>query len=196
MATTCTLVTPVLGFVQDQFEVGDEIFVEGIELSGTGDGYNSSNYNYRFFKVKTYINTSPAKLEFEIVDENEVGLSTNVGLAKTVQSGYATIINKKYYPEVKVIQERAKFFLNEQLYVDTTGAGFTEEDIFVTLIRDDYIKVQGKYDLNVGDKIKGVVSGAIADITGVSRNKGYFNIGYSSKQKLHPSINNEIIAIS
>ena len=181
---TCTLVTPVLGFVQDQFEVGDEIFVEGIELSGTGDGYNSSNYNYRFFKVKTYINTSPAKLEFEIVDENEVGLSTNVGLAKTVQSGYATIINKKYYPEVKVIQERAKFFLNEQLYVDTTGAGFIEEDIFVTLIRDDYIKVQGKYDLNVGDKIKGVVSGAIADITGVSRNKGYFTIGYSSKQNL------------
>ena len=181
---TCTLVTPILGFVQDQFEVGDEIFVEGIELSGTGDGYNSSDYNYRFFKVKSYINTSPAKLEFEIIDENEVGLSTNVGLAKTVQSGYATIINRKYYPEVKVIQERAKFFLNEQLYVDTTGAGFVEEDIFVTLIRDDYIKVQGKYDLNVGDKIKGVVSSAVADIIGVSRNKGYFTIGYSSKQNL------------
>ena len=75
-------ITPVLGFVQDRFEVGDEIFVEGIELSGTGDGYNSSNYNYRFFKVKLISTQSPAKLEFEIIDENEVGLSTNVGLAK------------------------------------------------------------------------------------------------------------------
>ena len=181
---TCTLITPILGFVTPQFNVGDEIFVEGIELSGKGDGYNSSNYDYRFFKVKTYINTSPAKLEFEIIDDSGVGLSTNVGLAKTVQSGYATIINKNNYPDVKVIQERAKFFPNEQLYVDTTGAGFVAEDIFVTIIRDDYIKVEGKYDLNIGDKIKGVVSGAVADIIGVSRNNGYFDIDFSSKQNI------------
>ena len=181
---TCTLITPILGFVTPQFNVGDEIFVEGIELSGKGDGYNSSNYDYRFFKVKTYVNTSPAKLEFEIVDGSGVGLSTNVGLAKTVQSGYATIINKNNYPDVNVIQERAKFFPNEQLYVDTTGAGFVAEDIFVTIIRDDYIKVEGKYDLNTGDKIKGVVSGAVADITGVSRNNGYFDIDFSSKQNI------------
>ena len=34
-----------------------------------------------------------------------MGLSTNVGIAKTVQSGYATIINKKNYPDVKIVQE-------------------------------------------------------------------------------------------
>ena len=86
--------------------------------------------------------------------------------------------------KVKVIQERAKFFPNEQLYVDTTGAGFVAKDIFVTIIRDDYIKVEGKYDLNTGDKIKGVVSGAVADVIGVSRNNGYFNIDFSSKQNI------------
>ena len=181
---TCTLVTPVLGFVQPQFNVGDEIFVEGIELESQGTGYNSADYQYRFFKVKSYNNISPATLEFEIVDDAGVGLSTNVGLAKTVQSGYATLINKKYYPEVKVIQERAKFFTNEQLYVDTTGAGYSSEDISVSLIRDDYIKVMGSYDLNVGDKIKGVISGTVADVTGVTRNRGLFNVDYSSKQEL------------
>ena len=181
---TCTLVTPILGFVQPQFDVGDEIFIENIELDGTGTGYNSSDYNYRFFKVKSYNNISPATLEFEIIDDAGVGLSTNVGVAKTVQSGYATIVNKKYYPEVTVIQDRSKFFANEQLYVNTTGASFVAEEIFVSLIRDDYIKVQGNYDLNIGDKIKGVISGTIADVTGVSRNKGYFNIDYSSKQEL------------
>ena len=51
---------------------------------------------------------------------------------------------KKNYPDVKVIQERAKFFQNEQLYVNTTGASYVEEDVFVTLIRDDYIKVKRK----------------------------------------------------
>ena len=181
---TCTLITPVLGFIEPQFEVGDEIFVEKIELEGSGDGYNSEAYDYRFFKVTDYDNTSPAKLEFKVVDDAGVGLSTNVGIAKTVQSGYATIINKKYYPDVKIVQERAKFFQNEQLYVNTTGASYVEEDVFVTLIRDDYIKVKGKYDLNPGDKIKGVVSGVEADVTSVVRNKGYFTVDYSSKQEL------------
>ena len=51
---TCTLITPVLGFVEPQFEVGDEIFVEKIELAGSGDGYNSEAYDYRFFKVTDY----------------------------------------------------------------------------------------------------------------------------------------------
>jgi hypothetical protein len=39
-----------------------------------------------------------------------VGLSTNPGIAKTFQSGYATIINKKNYPEINVIKKRAYIY--------------------------------------------------------------------------------------
>lgn len=50
---TLTLETPVTGFTTSNplpFSINDEIFVEGIE--GTfGSGYNSSNYDYNFFKV-------------------------------------------------------------------------------------------------------------------------------------------------
>ena len=99
---TCILDTPINGFTTPPFSVGDEIFVEGVELfgeagigtqsnSGTGistegDGYNSSNYQYRFFEVDDFINTNPAVLRY-----NLIGLTTNPGIAKTFQSGYANI---------------------------------------------------------------------------------------------------------
>ena len=44
---TCTLKTPFLGYNSPQFNDGDEIFVEGIELAdgSTGDGWNSKIMN-------------------------------------------------------------------------------------------------------------------------------------------------------
>ena len=180
---TCTLSTPILGFTAPLFADGDEIFVEGIDLIDNGTGYNSENYDYRFFKVQSYVNSNPAVLTFAVVDELGVGLSTNPGIAKTFQSGYATIINKKHYPEINVIKKRAAFALNEQLFVNT-GTGFIERDLYVSSIRDEYIKVNGSYALKKGDQIKGKVSGAISDVSSVNQNKSKFKIDYSSKQNI------------
>jgi hypothetical protein len=180
---TCTLSTPILGFTTPLFADGDEIFVEGIDLIDNGTGYNSKDYDYRFFKVQSYVNSNPAVLTFAVVDELGVGLSTNPGIAKTFQSGYATIVNKKYYPEINVIKKRATFTLNEQLFVNT-GTGFNEVDLYVSSIRDEYIKVNGTYVLKNGDKIKGRISGAIADVSSIKENKSRFKIDYSSKQNI------------
>ena len=182
---TCTLATPILGFTQQLFFADDEIFVEGIDLidGDSGTGYNSENYDYRFFKVQSYVNSNPAVLTFAVVDELDVGLSTNPGIAKTFQSGYASIVNKKHYPEINVIKERAKFTLNEQLFVNT-GTGFIEQDLYVSSIRDEFIKVNGKYSLKESDQIKGKVSGVVADVISVNENKSKFKISYSSKQNI------------
>jgi len=182
---TCTISTPILGFSSPLFKNGDEIFVEGIELinGSNGTGYNSENYDYRFFKVKSYVNSNPAVLSFAVVDDLGVGLSTNPGIAKTFQSGYATIINKNHYPDINVIKKRGKFLENEQLYVDT-GSGFIEEDLFVKLSRDEFIKVTGSYNLRAGNTIRGTSSGVIADVVSVSSNNSRFKIGYSTKQNI------------
>ena len=178
---TCTLSTPILGFTSPLFQSGDEVFVEGIEMIGDGTGYNSENYDYRFFKVDSYVNSNPAILTFSIVDDLGVGLSTNPGIAKTFQSGYASIVNKKYYPVINVIKKRGEFLLNEQLFVDN-GSGFIEEDVYVYFVRDEFIKVNGRYLLKEGDKIKGKVSGIIADVTSVDNIRSRFKIDYSSRQ--------------
>ena len=180
---TCTLKTPILGFVTPQFANGDEIFVEGIELIGSGTGYNSENYDYRFFRVQSYVNSNPAQLTFALVDDSDVGLTTNPGIAKTYQSGYATIVNKSNYPQIDVIKKRGVFSLNEQLFVDI-GTGFFEADLYVSSVRDDFIKTKGRYILKSGDKIKGRVSGVIADVTSVNQNRSKFTVDYSSKQNV------------
>ena len=177
---TCTLTTPILGFTTTLFAAGDTVFVEGIEMSDSGDGYNSADYDYKFFKVLKYEDTSPAKLTFQVVGEDGVGLTTNPGIAKTFQSGYATIVNRNDYPDIRVIQERSKFIINEALFVDA-GGGYINTDLSVALVRDDYIKIKGDFNLVKGSKIKGIVSGTVADVTDVDRKRAKFNIDYASK---------------
>ena len=116
---TCFLETPMNGFVDPQpFKIGDEIFVEGIQRIGEigvgatqggistnttveGDGFNSENYNYQFFEIADYIAGTQAILKF-----NLSGLTTNPGIAKTFQSGYASIINKLNTPKMGLIAKR------------------------------------------------------------------------------------------
>ena len=182
---TCTLKTPILGFSVSQFAIGDKVYVEGIELidGSNGTGYNSENYDYRFFKVQSYLNTNPAKVTFALVDEDGVGLTTNPGIAKTFQSGYATIIRESNYPVINVNRKRGTFSLNEQLFVDL-GTGYNEEDVYVSAVRDDYIKITGRYPLQKGDKIKGKVSGVIAEVSSISGNRAKFTIDYASKKNI------------
>ena len=46
--------------------------------------------------------------------------TTNPGIiAKTFQSGYATIINKRDYPDIRAIRKKATFADNEELFVDS-----------------------------------------------------------------------------
>ena len=189
---TCVLNTPIDGFAVPPFNVGDDIFVEGIELFGEsgigtqsnsgvglsseGDGYNSANYQYRFFKVDDFINTNPAILKY-----NLIGLTTNPGIAKTFQSGYANIVNRSKYPVLESVQVRGKYVTNEKLFV-LRGNDFVERDIKVVDVRDDYIKIDGKYQLKIGDRIKGSVSDVTSSVIGLTENKAKFKVNYSNRQ--------------
>ena len=98
------------------FAVGDEIYVEGIQRVGEvsigatqggistnttveGTGYNSDDYNYQFFDVTNYVAGTQCIVTFSLA-----GLTTNPGIAKTFQSGYANVINKKKYPVIEPVQ--------------------------------------------------------------------------------------------
>ena len=182
---TCVLKTPILGYNQSPFAVDDRVFVEGIEMSSPdGSGFNSSDYNYQLFKVTQFANTSPATLTFQLVDDAGVGLTTNAGIAKTYQSGYASLINENIYPRISIKQKRGTFTKNERLFVNSDGNGFRSEDAFISLVRDDYIKYNGRYNLKKGDIIKGIISGVVAEVTNVNRKRAKFVVDYSSRMEL------------
>ena len=187
---TCFMQTPFNGFVDPQpFEVGDEIFVEGIQRVGEaggltvqggatigevlGEGFNSENHNFTFFKVLEYIPGSNTILKFSVA-----GVTTNPGIAKTFQSGYATIINKKNYPEIIPIQERGIFQQNEPIILNGE-----KTDLSVVETRDDFIKLDGLDMVKKGDRITGRTTGVSAEIVDLKPNLGRFEIDFSNRQE-------------
>ena len=187
---TCFLETPINGFDDQPFAVGDEVYVEGIQrigeagigtLSGgisttttvEGTGYNSDNYNYSFFDVIDYTAGTQCIAVFSLA-----GVTTNPGIAKTFQSGYATLINKKKYPIIEPVQTRGVFELKETLIIDNVVT-----DLKVIEVRNDYIKIDGKYKIKKGDRIKGELSNVSAEITSIADNQAKFTTDFSNRQE-------------
>ena len=188
---TCFLNTPFGGFRNEPFVKGDKVFVEGISLIGeagigatqggistnttvVGDGYNSENYNYRFFDVEDYIAGTISELKFSVA-----GLTTNPGIAKTYQDSYAICVNEKFVPKLRPIQTRGQFELNEKLNVNNSIT-----DLKIVEIRDDYVKIDGLHPVKIGDRIVGEVTNVSAEIISVEENRGRYTVGYSNRQEI------------
>jgi hypothetical protein len=174
---TCIITTPIAGFTSAPFAVGDRIFVEGIEKTdSSGDGFNSENYGYRFFTVTNYFGLNPDKLEFSVS-----GLTTNPGVAKTIQESYASITNYKNYPEFEITQKFLPFLIGETLSSDN-GLGFISRDLIVTACDENTVRVSGNYKLSSNERIRGLQSFSEATIDVVKTTDGIYNIDYFNLQ--------------
>ena len=184
---TCVLTTPSLGFSTDPFVVGDEVFIEGIQkYSSDGDGFNSSDYGYRFFRVSNYENKFSPGLVNDQITINVSGLTTNTGIAKTIQDSSGTIINKNDYPVFEVTIQPSAFEIGEKLISDDI-----ERDLEIVEYTDSAsIKVFGSYDLSVGEKIVGKTSGNVATIQNLTPFEGRFKTSFSTRK--NEGWNNEV----
>ena len=180
--TTCTLVTPITGFGVQPFNTGDKIFVEGLQSYVQGSGFNSEDYGYKFFTVSGYDSSgSNDKVEWNMTGI-ATGISTSiVGLAKTAQDGFGSIINFNSYPRFKSTQVPTKFLLGEDLLV-LTNSQYTRVDLKVTESITNTIKVKGSYKLAVGEKILGALSGSIATVNEIVKNVARFDVDYSLRK--------------
>ena len=175
---TCFITTPppILANPFVPFTEGDEVFVEGIQKFSTdGSGFNSEDYGYQFFTVSNYDNSGVlAKVEFDISK-----LTTNTGIAKTIQDSLGNIIKREDYPTFEVTQKPSPFIIGENIITNDA-----ERDLIVTNYNDSFIKIFGSYQLSVGDLIKGKESGNIATINSIESNYGRFKVDYSIKKDI------------
>ena len=172
---TCFLTTPLVGFSTNIFSAGDKIFVEGITKNGeSGTGFNSQDYNYQFFTVDSYENLIPAVLRF-----NVSGLTTNPGIADTIQGSFATIVKEENYPTFKLYTSKSPFLVGERIYINGSPS-----NLYVSSVLTDYIKVTGSDEsdeLIIGDIIRGTQSGSTGTISEITTTKGKFKIDFSAK---------------
>jgi hypothetical protein len=174
---TCFITTPILGFSTYPFNVGDKVFVEGIQKIGTdGSGFNSEDYGYQFFTVSNYFTGTLDKVVFNLSD---VGLTTNTGTAKTIQDSVGNIIKSTDYPSFEVIQIPSPFFIGETIISDNI-----QRDLIITDYDKNFIKVFGSYKLSIGEIINGKESGNIATIDAITDNLGRFAVDYSLKKDI------------
>ena len=173
---TCAITVPTTGFTTFPFASGDAVFVEGIQkFSSTGSGFNSEDYGYKLFIVDSYIEASPYhKVVFDLSDVSNGGLTTNTGIAKTVQDGYGSLIHEDDYPTFEVTQTRLQFNIGEQLVSDNTA-----RDLFVSDYEGTILKVSGTYELSLNEVITGRDSGTVATINEIEVNSGVFRVSYS-----------------
>jgi len=175
---TCAITTPSLGFSVAPFNIGDKVFVEGIQKIGIGgSGFNSKDYGYQFFTVSDYDDTDT--LVKVVLDLGEDGLTTNTGIAKTIQDSFANIIKSTNYPSFEVTQKLSPFIIGEKLICNNI-----ETDLSIADYDKNFIKVFGLYELSVGEIIRGKESGNIATVNEININFGRFEIDYSVRKDL------------
>ena len=167
---TCILSTPIGGFLTPPFAVNDQIFVEGIEKSGTsGDGFNSTDLGYRYFTVSEYQNTSPAKIVFDISK-----FTSDAGTPVTTQT-FASVINRSKLPVFGVTLEESSFIPNEEILIDI-GNGYVLSDNIILSSEANIAKIDGPDFIKVGYSIKGISSGSTAKINKITSLSGRFKI--------------------
>mgnify|MGYP003131862096 CR=1 FL=1 len=178
---TCKIATPSPVFPIDPFSVGDKVFIEGIEKVGTaGSGFNSSDYGFKLLTVSNYDNgVTPAE-----VTVNVSSLTANTGIAVTVVKTFSNIINESDYPSFSVTQNQSKFDLGEKLIRNNIPSNFT-----VSRVDFGKLKIFGKDELEVGDKLLGQNSGSQCEISKIVKNKGKFKTNFSTLKNLNWSDN-------
>jgi hypothetical protein len=173
---TCFITTPTLGFSTAPFSNGDKVFVEGIQKFSTeGTGFNSEDYGYEFFTINNYDNTGV--LDSVTIDISE--LTTNTGIAKTIQDSVGNIIKRIDYPTFTVTQILSQFINGEKLISNNT-----ERDLKISSYENSFIKVSGTYELSVGEIIIGKESGNIATIDKIETSTGRFKVDYSVEKNI------------
>ena len=173
---------PIDGFANPPFAVGDEIFVEGLRkqsftdtlgnVTSPGNGFNSEDNGYNFFRVVEFTNSNPAILKFNIGD-----LTTNAGTPQELQTGFTAVVKKQNFPTFKLNIEPGIFFLGEELTVNGV-----KTDLVTTVVEQGLVKVDGDYKVKLGDKLKGINSGVFATINSITDFEGRFSVDYSSKK--------------
>jgi len=137
------------------FKIGSKIFIEGIGITSTGNGYNSSDYDYNLFTltgVTSAIGGSTGTLTFKF-DENPGEFSRLLSLQNGTNS-YGRVVPESYLPSFnpKISVGEFKYNKGENVFVNNEKVGVIEkwDSIFKLLKIRNYSR-----KINPGEILRG-----------------------------------------
>ena len=149
---TLYLKAPLLGFTEFPFNIDDKIFVENVLITDSSDGYNSSDYNYKYFTI-TGINTVSGS---EYVSYSISGLGNTGGLFDLTKT-FGRVIKVNDLPTFNTEFEKINFLEGEKItqLSDNTTAYVSRNgwDPEVQMLK--VVNVDGKF--NEDGQIKGSI---------------------------------------
>ncbi len=158
------------------FEINDTFIIENVSVGvGTiGKGYNSSNYNYKPFTVKSRdpnIGGSNSSITFNI-GEFISGDETPGTFYPLLSNGL--VIPEKYFPTFEVKIEKGSYRIGEYI---TNGK--IKSKVIDTDKENDRLKIISKDSFNINDEIYGEITNTRSKIVYVENSSGYYNLNSS-----------------
>jgi len=151
------------------FFVGDKIFVENIGIVSTGNGYNSSDYNYNLFSI-VGVNTSNSEISY-IINNQSPGTFKFSG-------SFPKVILEEDLPIITPITEKTKFNKQEEIYVGSSNYGkiiSIDEDNNVAKVIMEVAPIKS------GDVLIGQSSKSSAIVSDANYIESFFKVSSSSK---------------
>jgi hypothetical protein len=166
-------------FIEFPFKVGDQVFIEGVELlepSTTDTGYNSTDYNYKVFTIDTINSTAGA----ESVSYSIVGYGISGGYYDPDNS-VGRVIKYDDISKVTATMKKSDFIENEIIYNNgdifrVQKSGWNKEK--------NTLKISGSETyLELGSIIVGKFSNAKATIEEITTTESAYKIGGEVKKE-------------
>ena len=190
---TCRIPTPPLGFPVNPFKVNDRVFVEGIVGVGTTgvvnpnteSGFNSSDYGFKLLKVSKYEEDVNGQDEVTIdLSEFSTGdTPVKTGIAQTIPTTFANLINSSDYPTFFTTQEQSSFVKGER--VNVLRNGFEISGNFeIVRVNIGKLKILNAEKLKVGDILTGQISGVQCEVSKINKNTGRLKVDFSILKNL------------
>ena len=162
------------------FSANEKVYIENVSVGvgSTGKGYNSENYGYQLFTVKS-------------VAENRGG----IGIVTYSLDGYLNsgeipgnfdpvnssgkIISEKNLPKFNISLKSNNFLENE--VVTSISSTSMVGNVQSWNPNTGILKIKTSDDIYAGDTVKGYSSSTIGKVTSVEKFDSYYNLNYYSK---------------
>ena len=160
------------------FQVGDKVLIENVSvgISSTGKGYNSENYNYQLFTIKSVVENiggSNGSVTYNIND-----FLSDSEFPGTFSSTNSTgrIIAQKQFPIFDIVLTKNNYFIGES--VTSNSAVGTVEDWDS---KSNLISIASKFNFKIGEIVKGSSSKTQGVAVRIAKFDAFFNLGSTSK---------------